>query len=1384
MRLYKKIFLCLCLFLISRYGYSQSSLTGYQYWFNNDFAGAVTVGASGNSLNLNTMLPTANVEPGVHVFHFRAKQANGKWSSVTSTVIIKQSEISAYEYWINDDYDQRIVTTVDEPSSDYILISDLQLPEAATNSAFYTLNFRARSGDKWSSVISHLFIKRAEISAYEYWINDDYDQRIVTTVDEPSTDYILIDDLPLPTYTANGAFCTLHFRARSGDKWSSTVTAYFLAGRKITGYEYWYASDPGNTFQVAMAPTEFMTTLPVLSATSVPQGVDTVYFRVKDEAGRWSSALAHSFTQSNAFELNVPYISAGDNTFFSPGEPVNVVGGLFTPTCLVTVNLVGPGSFTWTTTVVADTTGTFVLDIPTGPDWPLGYYQVQGIDACTQAQSQATLLQAVGVTPPEDLLVLHETLTGTTVFAGNLVTVEWTDKLLPNRGGYDYPTIPGSAWRRFDYLVEYWDGSTWQPADEVGGYGIRNIVQGFTSQFTINDPMENAMVRVRDGLYAPNMDESGAFTVAPTAVDFEVGMEWDHSWPVVPNVQVQGVAADGVARIYLKAGRMEGVSGVPVAKVQVELYDPVNQTTNADLAGRVKVATVLDTYSDEATTGGSATAVSTSPVDDKFWFWYVAPVDFTQEPLNTARERFVEATVRFYDAGDNLIGTLVKQIKVVRPPLALVHGLASSPEAFDHFAGSNGVNVDADPRFVLAHRFTMHPSSHFWRNAQALLGYPNDHCGVANTLPGMVRRMRDRGYACNQLDYVAHSMGGLIIRYAETEYPDEYKAQVNYDQGYVHKLITINSPHWGSSFADLAAYLPSLINDKLEEAQVGDCDAGDLVPCISDLMASLLTPSIPISGFFRKGQPEQVCTQETYNWLVAIFPFFANEDWATVLKYKLEAQPAVRDLRIVDGVQLQASNIRSHIINADLIPPVQNLPFAFDLFIDDQAISEHIGMVEEGWAWLDKLATLLSKSLEDPEKKERIEKLSEVGNTGLRYLNLLSTFIDWYNYGVMAYNTVAFIADCDIVVPLQSQLSGLPPEGDNVTSFAGLRHNHLAVLDQSDVGDEVLRLLNGRRNSTQFGGLFENPNDFHREVVSTFLDSLDLGKVKYGIDTTKVRIAGSLPTELWVDSVVNLNVTIGDTVGLRYVDLNFQGRVFRKLAKVGTLNYQVPVRPNLLDNQNISIGAYYEFGDSAKVYVDVKPVQVRIADPLTGFQANRHVVYMSKNDTVALSFRAFYGEHIVDLSSTTYNEVPSIDNGDLLHYDEVRNQFYSLDTGQTVAYIPYKGLVDTVYFVIGTGDIQYDSDGDIGMDEVTKAEFKLEIMPNPTRGMTTVTIPTPNAPKAMLEVRGLNGQLLKALAVNPGSEAVQLDLTHYPQGGYVLRYVTGDTSYTGVVIKL
>jgi pimeloyl-ACP methyl ester carboxylesterase len=133
-------------------------------------------------------------------------------------------------------------------------------------------------------------------------------------------------------------------------------------------------------------------------------------------------------------------------------------------------------------------------------------------------------------------------------------------------------------------------------------------------------------------------------------------------------------------------------------------------------------------------------------------------------------------------------------LTLVRPPLLLVHGLWSSRKAWSSFwmrsPGSAYVTFAGDYEPTNAASFST--------NSPRVQGF------VASTL----NQARQASIAATQVDVIAHSMGGILTRlYANNA--SMFMRPDNYNKGDIHRIVTLDTPHGGSSFGNLLVVLHS-----------------------------------------------------------------------------------------------------------------------------------------------------------------------------------------------------------------------------------------------------------------------------------------------------------------------------------------------------------------------------------------------------------------------------------------------------------------------------------------------------------------------------------------------------------------------------------------------
>lgn len=123
------------------------TLTSYEYWFDDDVDGLQTGTLSGTNDAVTIQADARGLSQGVHRLNFRARQSDGSYSAVTSSVFIKLAAGvgNKLEYWI--DNDRRNVPILDgslaSDGKDYIFNRTLDLGDISPG--YHRLYYRARS---------------------------------------------------------------------------------------------------------------------------------------------------------------------------------------------------------------------------------------------------------------------------------------------------------------------------------------------------------------------------------------------------------------------------------------------------------------------------------------------------------------------------------------------------------------------------------------------------------------------------------------------------------------------------------------------------------------------------------------------------------------------------------------------------------------------------------------------------------------------------------------------------------------------------------------------------------------------------------------------------------------------------------------------------------------------------------------------------------------------------------------------------------------------------------------------------------------------------------------------------------------------------------------
>lgn len=229
--------------------------------------------------------------------------------------------------------------------------------------------------------------------------------------------------------------------------------------------------------------------------------------------------------------------------------------------------------------------------------------------------------------------------------------------------------------------------------------------------------------------------------------------------------KMEGVAADGVScvRIELTSG-----SYLPPASMGFEykwtLSEPVGTLSNTDIPNQLI---------------------------------YTAPAEYEWE--GTDYSHTITAYVNYSNGDPRWDGKDSIDIKIIRVPVVLVHGLNANDETWDKFK-----------KYLLTMTRDYQPFQVFVANYEDTntAGFMTNVGVVKDAISCATENCRTNGYAATKCDVIGHSMGGILAR-LHVEYANGAST--------VNKIITVNTPHSGSVLGDMFGDLTVNFANKWKE---------------------------------------------------------------------------------------------------------------------------------------------------------------------------------------------------------------------------------------------------------------------------------------------------------------------------------------------------------------------------------------------------------------------------------------------------------------------------------------------------------------------------------------------------------------------------------------
>ncbi|MEO1259744.1 MAG: CARDB domain-containing protein, partial [Bacteroidota bacterium] len=605
-------------------------------------------------------------------------------------------------------------------------------------------------------------------------------------------------------------------------------------------------------------------------------------------------------------EIEYPrlFLSQGE---INVGETQIITGIGFIPNGRAFIYVSGEEDNLLETTISTNEFGAFEYQLPITSNATDGQYNTSAFDEVSGFDVEKYFIVRNPIVVQSKGIRIIQPTSEKTYESNSVQRISWVDDIIQS------PEYPSTGYKRgYKYILEISeDEGPWKtlgivpPNDEIG-YALFD--SELISSFDYNVPSSETSYRIRiqdlfridnnqefkttDELRA-NIKEfiSAIFSSRkPDPNKAQITKQWDFSI-LERKSSPEGVAADGVSRIYLEVYHENLASGT----LTLTPADGIGEGDTRYL-GKVMEATETKKYSDEAN-GADAISASGTSNNGLITFWYVAPDEFVRNgDDNELNERLI--TARF--EGQSTDGTPIPgetSIEIVRPPLVLAHGQSGEPERWDKFKSSRG-KLKSDDLFKVNTRVKFFPSAAFDANSECLLGI-SENCepiqkliegDIISSIPETLEKMADIRYAANRVDYVGHSMGGAIVRNSFDTYRDSFlrgdiKSNYNnYKAGFINKFMTIATPHHGSPFGNMVEQVVRFLNETVSftSFRYANLAAQD------DVAFLFLRSHIKFNHFNR------------------------SEPYA-------ETRPAIINLRETNGVQYSTTGIKSHLIVGDIV---------------------------------------------------------------------------------------------------------------------------------------------------------------------------------------------------------------------------------------------------------------------------------------------------------------------------------------------------------------------------------------------------------------------------------------------------------------------------------
>ncbi len=262
-----------------------------------------------------------------------------------------QNHLVAYEYWFNENVGARQIEPI-APSIQHSLSANIDASDLPDGVNVFNIRYRDENG-LYGSTLSQLFYKNTgqpalnnKLVSYEYWFNNDYGNKNIENL-TPAAQHGISANFDASGLSDGVNVFNIRYRDENG-LYGSTLSQLFYKNtgqlalnNKLVSYEYWFNNDYGNKNIENLTPAAQHGINTNLEVANLPDGINVLNIRYKDENGVYSTTLSTLFYKfkKQAIDNKISVYRYWLGADFEQAKTVELASGVSTLTLVDNLDL-------------------------------------------------------------------------------------------------------------------------------------------------------------------------------------------------------------------------------------------------------------------------------------------------------------------------------------------------------------------------------------------------------------------------------------------------------------------------------------------------------------------------------------------------------------------------------------------------------------------------------------------------------------------------------------------------------------------------------------------------------------------------------------------------------------------------------------------------------------------------------------------------------------------------------------------------------------------------------------------------------------------------------------------------------------------------------------